>query len=117
MSTNNKVFQPKNEDIPMENLADEIVTMILSENFMRRDVLMPRVTAILKAYIRKTKNAPLHSKRLDPQKVNKYALTIHKKDTELAYWKQEIRKLQNEEQMQAHYSGIKQFLIDSGINY
>lgn len=114
---NSKVFQPKNEDIPMQNLADEIVTLVLSENFLKREVLLPRITAVLKAYIRKTKNAPIHSKRLDPEKVNKYALTIHKKDTELAYWKKEIRKLQDEKQMQSHYEGIRQFLIDSGINY
>lgn len=97
----------------MEELAVKIADAIQSDNVFSKERSVPKITAVLKAWVR-IFDRPMN---YDKIKTDKGILvrTIEKKDVELKYWKEQIRRLQTQDQMQIHYGNLKGELIQQGF--
>lgn len=102
-------------DTSVDILSQEITEMVLSETFLKKEVLQPRIRAILSAYIKKVDVPKNLHKPLKEGSVGKYVLTIRKKDLEISFWKGVIKKLVGENNMQHHYDSIQQYLKEHGF--
>lgn len=104
----------KGHDIAMDTLATQITEAILSETFLNKDAIKPRVKALLKSYLKKA-DAPKHfNKKATHDTVANYMRTINKTNIEQQYWKDEVRGLCTQAEMQQHFIKLDQIVKASG---
>ena len=105
----------KGNDISIHELAEQITQCILSETFLNKDTIKPRVKSILKAYIKKV-DAPKHFKKAVTQtERERYTKTIHKERIEKEYWRGEVHRLSSEDTMKKYYAELDEFKVSRYI--
>ena len=89
---------------PIEKISQELTDMILSETFLNKNTLQPRIASLLRVFYNKMLLMP--KKPDDPAKTNEYRMTIHRITLESSYWRNLVKDVSSAEQMQEHYKNV-----------
>ncbi len=97
----------KQEDTSTKDLVIMILDAIEEENFFRKDVLIPKIKAIITAF-RLQLSATNYNKICNPSETAQLIRSDELKNLELGFWKSEFKKLVGEEKMQDYYNEVNE---------
>ena len=96
----------KGQETPVQNLAVMITDAILSDTFLNKEQILPRVEALIRAFVR-TQNRPDYSRIVKPSKDAQRARALEKVEYEILFWKDTIRSIVTPEKMKEYYQALE----------
>ena len=108
-------MKKQNKSTPFEELSQIIVTAINDEPFFTKDVLIPKIVAILKGF-KASINATKYNKIESPSDAARRLRAIESTNLEMRFWKEKIKEiLGGEEYIKPLYDELKDLRIKNGF--
>lgn len=99
----------KQEFISIDELAEIVVTAIQEEPFFNKEVLIPKVRALIKGFRTQLKAAE-YNKIKTPSQTAKLIRSNELQNIEKHFWKEELKKLVGDEEIKKYYSMLQELL-------
>ena len=97
-------------DLSLDEIADKIITAILTEPHINKETLQLRIKPLLKIWLKKTDS--FKSNKVDK---NRLQFTIEKRGLSIKFWVEQIQKIKNKDEMQLLYNGHKLLMQKEGF--
>lgn len=97
----------------LDTVTVRLVDAILSDHILQRDKLIPRVRAIIQAWVRANdRPADYDSIKTDKGLLQK---TIEQRGVEKEYWRNKLKETIGADKMQPYYDELHNMLVDGGF--
>lgn len=97
----------------LDDVTTKIVDAILDEPILKKEVILPRVRIILKAWVN-ANDRPVNYNDIKTEK-GQLQRTIEKRGLEKEYWRRKLKEITPVEKMETYYAEINKILKDNGF--
>ena len=99
-------------NVAMEALSEDILNIVLAESIVNREVAVSRISAILRAYVRRNTAYPTVKNSDDLDKISK---KVQRHFIEQDFWKVECKYKYSDEEMNLRYKELDNILYKYGL--
>lgn len=103
----------QHQDLTYEDLSKLIIEAVEQENFFTKDVLVPKVKAILRGF-RVNLNSSKYKEIDSPSESQKRIRALEKVDHEMKFWRELVRNL-DKDNIDSHYSNCDKMCKEYGF--
>lgn len=98
--------------LSLETIAERIADGILEEKYVNKAVIIEKVKIVLRVWHKLTNRPQNYDAIKTP--AGRLQFTIEKKDIELSYWRDLMKKEVGADNMQPHYDKLKETVTELG---
>lgn len=103
------------ENYSIQQLAEIFVDAILSETFLNKETLTPRIEALIKRFV-DLKNIPKNYNDYESKTDRaRRVRTIEKRGEEVRFWREQVKILVGEDAIQEYYKKADEHLAEKGF--
>lgn len=98
----------------LDQMSKEIIELINNEQFFRKDVLIPKVRALMAGF-NVNLNTANYNRKESPSDKAKRLRALEQKQHEIKFWLSIVRELSTEQEMKKYYLQQEAMLVTKGF--
>ena len=104
----------KKENIGLDDLSKLIIDCINEEPFFRKEVLIPKVRALMAGF-RLNVNSTNYERIERKSEKERRLRTLEQREAQIVFWKDIVKKLSSSDEMECYYGQQEKMLINGGF--